>query len=161
MDRGQIVSLLRALWEADVDYVLIGGLALNLHGLVRATEDIDLLLDPSADNVNRLRSALRSIYADPEVEKIEAAELAGKYPVVRYVPPGGNAPLDLIARLGTAFAFQDAEWLELDLEGVPVRVATPESLYAMKHRTGARDREDARRLAQAFGSSWDSGEEDD
>jgi hypothetical protein len=66
VDRGALVSLLRALSDSDVGYVLIDGLALNLHGLVRATKDVDLLLDPSAENVERLRRALRSIYDDLE-----------------------------------------------------------------------------------------------
>jgi hypothetical protein len=162
MERGQLVILLRALSDADVGYVLIGGLALNLHGLVRATEDVDLLVDPSAENVERLRRALRSIYDDPEIELINASELEDRYPVVRYVAPGGSPVIDLIARLGTAFAFDDADWLLLDLDGVPVRVATAESLYAMKHRTvRARDREDARRLAQAFRMGRQAEDEDD
>ncbi|MEX2540629.1 MAG: nucleotidyl transferase AbiEii/AbiGii toxin family protein [Trueperaceae bacterium] len=162
MDRTQIVSLLRALSEAGVGYVLIGGLALNLHGLVRATEDVDLLLDPSADNVERLRLALRSIYDDPEIEKIEAADLAGNYPVIRYVPPGDSPPIDFISRLGTAFAYEDANWQVIDLDGVTVRVATPESLYIMKHRTArARDQDDASRLARAFHLGRNAGNEED
>lgn len=156
------MSLLRALEEAEVEYVLIGGLALNLHGLVRATEDVDLLLDASAHNVERLRCALRSLYDDPEIEQIEAADLEDKYPVIRYVPPGDSPPIDLITRLGTAFAFGDADWLILDFDGVAVRVATPETLYTMKHRTArARDKDDASRLARAFrlGPNEEDGED--
>ncbi|MEX2535067.1 MAG: nucleotidyl transferase AbiEii/AbiGii toxin family protein [Trueperaceae bacterium] len=85
--------------------MLIGGLTLNLHGLVRATEDVDLLLEASADNVERLKRALRSIYDDPEIKHIEAVDLADKYPVIRYVPPGDNPSIDPITRMGTAFAF--------------------------------------------------------
>ncbi|MEX2534474.1 MAG: nucleotidyl transferase AbiEii/AbiGii toxin family protein [Trueperaceae bacterium] len=162
MDRRKLVALLRALADADVRYVLIGGLALNLHGLVRATEDIDLLLEASEENVERLRRALRSIYDDPEIALISAGELEDEYPVIRYVPPGDSPPIDLIARLGTGFAFEDAEWRPLDLDGVPVRVATPETLYAMKHRTvRARDHDDAIRLARAFGLGPREGDEND
>ena len=162
MDRSQIMSLLRALADSEVGYVLIGGLALNLHGLVRATEDVDLLLDANADNVERLRQALRSIYDDPKIEQIDAADLAGKYPVIRYVPPGDNPPINLITRLGTAFAFRDADWQVLDLDGVAVRVATPESLFVMKSRTvRPRDQDDASRLARAFRLGQSEEEEDD
>ena len=155
------MSLLSAPEEAEVGYVLIGGLALNLHGLVRATEDVDLLLDPSADNVERLRSALRSIYDDPEIEQIEAGDLSDKYPVIRYVPPRDGPPIDLITRLGSAFAFEDADWLVLDLDGVAVRVATPETLYAMKHRTSRpRDHDEANRQARVFHLGANAQDED-
>jgi hypothetical protein len=148
------LSLLQALSDAEVRYVLIGGLALNLHGLVRATEDVDLLVDPSEQNLERLRRALRSIYDDPNIGLIAASDLQSRYPVIRYIPPEGGPPVYLIARLGTAFAFHDVEWLLLDLDGVPVRVATAESLYAMKHRT-VRERDqdeeanEAREMASA------------
>ena len=36
--------------EAAVDYALIGGYALAAHGMLRQTEDIDLLVDPSLEN---------------------------------------------------------------------------------------------------------------
>jgi hypothetical protein len=48
----------RALGEAGARYVLIGGFAVILHGGERTTKDIDLLVDPAADNVERLRRAV-------------------------------------------------------------------------------------------------------
>jgi hypothetical protein len=41
---------------AGVRYVLIGGIALIRHGVVRATRDIDAVFDPDPDNVHRIRS---------------------------------------------------------------------------------------------------------
>ena len=38
------VELLQALSDANVQYVLVGGLAVQLHGFMRATFDIDLVL---------------------------------------------------------------------------------------------------------------------
>jgi hypothetical protein len=52
MEFERILELLRALASEDVDYVLVGGVALNLHGIVRATEDVDLFIRPSVDNVD-------------------------------------------------------------------------------------------------------------
>ena len=40
---------------AGVRYVLIGGIALIRHGVVRATRDIDAVFDPDSDNVERIR----------------------------------------------------------------------------------------------------------
>ncbi|HWA53829.1 MAG TPA: DUF6036 family nucleotidyltransferase [Solirubrobacterales bacterium] len=50
--------ILRALAEHEVDYVLIGGLAVQTHGHVRTTNDADLIPAPDPANLERLASAL-------------------------------------------------------------------------------------------------------
>ena len=54
MDRGELVGLLRALEEAAVDQVLIGATAMGFHGVVRATEDVDMLVRAAPENIERL-----------------------------------------------------------------------------------------------------------
>lgn len=50
----QITEVLAALERADAQAALIGGLALAAHGVVRATQDVDLLADASrADDLDR------------------------------------------------------------------------------------------------------------
>ena len=51
----RLVEVLRALHDESVAYVLFGGQAVNLHGIPRFTEDIDLFVKPSPENVERLR----------------------------------------------------------------------------------------------------------
>lgn len=41
MDFDRMLRLFRALHDHEVDYVLVGGVALGLHGLLRTTEDIE------------------------------------------------------------------------------------------------------------------------
>ncbi|NKC14096.1 MAG: hypothetical protein GKR94_18490 [Gammaproteobacteria bacterium] len=53
MTLDELRGICHALAGAGVEYVLIGGAALNVHGIVRATEDIDLMVRPDADNRNR------------------------------------------------------------------------------------------------------------
>jgi hypothetical protein len=48
--------ILADLNSAGVRYVLIGGIALIRHGVVRATRDIDAVFDPNPANVDRIRS---------------------------------------------------------------------------------------------------------
>ena len=152
MERADLVRLFAAFAAEGVAYVLVGGVAMNLHGVVRATEDVDLFVRSDAENVAGVRRALRRLYADPDVEGIRAEDLAGDYPVVRYVPPEGGPVLDLIARLGDRFAYDDLRSEDRDLGGVSVRLATPATLYAMKHDTVRPvDRADAERLRDAFG----------
>jgi Nucleotidyl transferase AbiEii toxin, Type IV TA system len=55
-----LVAVCRALNRAGARYVLIGGFAVILHGFVRATKDIDLLIDPSEANVRAIKEALSS-----------------------------------------------------------------------------------------------------
>lgn len=151
MDRDTVLRLFEALAEEGVDYVLIGGVAVNLHGIVRATEDVDLFLRPDPDNVARLRRALRRVVDDPDVEDITAEDLAGPYPVVRYVSPDARLVVDLIAALGERVAFADLESMPREVRGVPIRVATPETLYRLKRGTVRPiDAQDAERLRQAF-----------
>lgn len=64
-----MLSVLLALGEEQVDYVLVGGVALNLHGLIRATEDVDLFVRAEPDNVARLRRALWTSSDDPALAR--------------------------------------------------------------------------------------------
>lgn len=65
MEFARFLDVVRAFERAKVDYVLVGGVAVNLHGILRATEDIDFFLRPTPDNVQRLRTALKSLWDDP------------------------------------------------------------------------------------------------
>jgi hypothetical protein len=119
---------------------------------VRTTEDFDFFVDPAPENVASLRAALRDLWDDPEIDAIRSEDLAGDYPVVRYGPPAGDFSIDLMAGLGTAFSFTDVESELIDLEGIPVRVATPWALYRMKRGTVRPvDRADAENLRRKFG----------
>ena len=151
VERSVLRELFAAMAAEGVDYVLVGGVALNLHGIVRATEDADVVVRPDAENVARLRRALHRVTGDSDVEGIRAEDLAGAYPVVRYVSPDGRLIVDLLSRLGERFAYGDLEVEVLQLDGVEVRVASPATLWRMKRGTvRAVDAEDAARLQAAF-----------
>jgi hypothetical protein len=145
--------VLAAFEAAEVRYVIFGGVALNLLGLARATEDLDIFIEPTVDNVARVRSALRSVFDDPSLEELSAEDLLGEYPAVQYVPPTGTFHLDLLTRLGEAFRFEDLESRRLDFDGVTVSVVTPRTLYRMKRDTvPLQDRADAARIRDHFGA---------
>lgn len=156
MDFGKVVAVLRSLDREGVRYVLVGGVAVSLHGLGRATVDLDLFLAPDLENVDRLKKALREVFRDPSIDEISAEDLAGAYPTVRYVPPDESFVVDLIGRLGEAFRFEDLEAEDMTVEGVRVRVATPRALHAMKKDTlRSVDRMDAEALRRKFGLAED------
>ena len=152
MDYDKVLALFRALGAHEVEYVVVGAVALGLHGFVRATGDVDLFIRPSVENVDRLRSAPTSVWPDPAIGEIDAAGFAGEFGVVSYVPPAGELSVDLIARLEDALSFDDIEWRELDAGGgVVARVATPRMLYDMKRGTlRPQDAADAHVLREKF-----------
>lgn len=152
MDFEKFLEFLRALSTHQVEYVLVGAVGLGVHGIIRATEDIDIFVRPDAENVERLRRALGSVWNDPQIAEISEHDLAGDYPTIRYGPPGEGFVIDLLARLGTELTFDDLEVQTITLEGVPVRVATPATLYRMKKGTiRPIDRADAAALREKFG----------
>ena len=119
---------------------------------MRATEDLDLFIRGTAENVERLRAALRASYAnDPHIEEISAADLLGDYPAVRYYPPSGDLYFDILTRLGEVASFETVEAKTMEVEGARVSVATPLALYRLKKGTvRPKDHQDAAALRERF-----------
>ena len=107
MDFEIIKRLLAALGREHVRYAIFGAVAMNLHGLARFTEELDLFVEPEANNIKRLKAALRVVIDDPEIDNITAQDLLGEYPAVQYVPPDGAFHVDILTRLGEAFSFAE------------------------------------------------------
>jgi len=64
-------GVLAALNRSRVRYLLIGGVASVLHGVLRTTTDIDLALDPTVENVARALRALKKIGLVPDTEAVD------------------------------------------------------------------------------------------
>lgn len=157
MDFEEVVRVLESFEREGVDYAVFGGVALNFHGIVRATEDLDVFVRPVPENIDRLRRALRSVYDDPNVDEIDTEDLLGEYPAIRYYPPssgeeGEEFYLDILTRLGEFASFDRLEIQELDVKGVRVRLVSPRTLYWLKRDTVRdKDRSDAASIRQKFG----------
>jgi hypothetical protein len=151
MEFDVLKRVLAALETRGVRYVIFGAVALNLHGLARSTEDLDLFVEPEADNIERLKLALRDAIDDPEIATIAAADLLGDYPAVQYFPPGGAFHIDILTKLGEAFSFSDLETERVPFDDLTVTVVTPAMLYRMKRDTvRPKDRADAEAIRQRF-----------
>jgi predicted nucleotidyltransferase len=146
---------LERLRDAEVDFVLVGGLAVNAWGYLRATRDIDLVPDPSSENLARLDALLVALGGRVEVGErlLEAAAIKtflrtgdrtlvltdlGRIDVLQGLPQvPGFAALDERAR-------------EVDIEGLVVKVCSLEDLLAMKRASDRpRDRDDLEALEAA------------
>jgi len=82
-------SLLTALLEHDVAFIVVGGYAVAAHGYVRATKGIDVCPDPAPENLRRLADALTELEAEP----IGLDEFAGEFdlgPDFEGLQAGGN-----------------------------------------------------------------------
>jgi len=151
MDFEILKRVLAALEARGVRYAIIGAVAMNLHGLARSTEDLDIFVEPEAGNIDRLKLALHDAIDDPDIDEITAADLLGEYPAVQYVPPDGAFHLDILTRLGDAFAFSELETERVPYEDLLVTAVTPRMLYRMKRDTvRPKDAADAAAIRQRF-----------
>src|SRR3989442_15778819 len=97
------IDLLRAFADADVRFLVVDAYALALHGRPRATGDLDLWVEPTADNASRVMRALAAFGA--LLSGVTEGDFAR--PGVTYqigVPPGR---IDILTEL-TALTFSDA-----------------------------------------------------
>jgi predicted nucleotidyltransferase len=60
-------KVFRALQDHQVRYLLVGGVAVNLHGFARATADLDIVIALDGQNVNRFLDAVKAIGWSPRV----------------------------------------------------------------------------------------------
>ena len=99
------IELLSALEKEEVDYCLIGGFAIVLYGSKRTTQDLDIFIRDTEENISKLQIALASLYNDESIKEITKNELI-EYSVIRYGTTK-DFSVDFIAHLGTAFSIDD------------------------------------------------------
>lgn len=146
-------SLLQALVDQDVRFIVIGGVAVGAHGYVRATADLDLVPDPDPDNLDRLVHALDLLNATLPSAGDRRFNPSDDARVVRR---GGNVTADTdfggldvvqLAKGVPGYSQLDRDAVESDLLGVPVRVCSLLQLREMKQAQGrTQDRADLENL---------------
>ncbi|MBI2340153.1 MAG: hypothetical protein HYU99_07310 [Deltaproteobacteria bacterium] len=118
--------------------MVIGGIAVILHGFGRGTKDIDLLVDASAENIRKIKKAL-SILPDNAISQIQDDEVR-RYSVVRVAD---EVVVDLMAKacgIGYREAEKGVEWR--NISGVKIPVAGKELLIKMKDTIRPADKMD-------------------
>lgn len=128
----------RALNEAEARYVLIGGFAVIIHGSGRTTKDIDFLIDPSPDNVARIKSALR-VLPDNAAAELEDGDVE-KYRVVRIAD---EVVVDLLANAcGVSYHDAVVEAERREIGGEEILVANMQTLVRTKQTVRPSDQMD-------------------
>ena len=83
-------ALLRTLRKHEVEFVVIGGLAVILHGFVRLTKDVDVVPAPGRENLTRLWSALVELEAEAETGDFGPEEMPAEFSLEGLIEGGGN-----------------------------------------------------------------------
>ena len=123
-----LVRIVAALEAAGARYVLIGGFAVISHGFARTTKDIDLLVDPAPENVERIKHAL-SILEDNAAAGIDPEDLT-RYSVIRVAD---EVMVDLLASAcGVTWREAAATAERFEVRGQTILVADPRTLIATK-----------------------------
>jgi predicted nucleotidyltransferase len=136
-----VKRILTALEESGVRFVLVGGLAVIIHGSDRSTLDMDIVYDRRDQNVSALVDAVRALKPllrtkDGGVPFLWDAKTVKNGCHFTLLTDAG--PLDLLGDAQGVTDF-DALWEhaeEAELYGLPVRVASIEDLIAMKRAAG-------------------------
>ena len=145
---GELKHLLRLFQERDIDYALCGGLALAVHGVVRATIDIDLLI--LTDDLDRALEAAKKAGFSFSAGPMSFAE--GKVLIRRVtkVDPdsGDHLPLDLLLVTEPLRAIWN-DRTTISWEDLELTVLTKQGLIALKTlRLSPQDLEDIKRLQE-------------
>ena len=142
-----IRDLLRALADAQLPYCVVGGVAVNLHGIPRMTYDVDLVVAPTTDALQRTHDLLVGLgltcrlpirladLADAalrEEYRSERSLIAVTYTDLR--DPLREVDILVSPPVSASLLIERAITLELD--DIPVKIISLPDLIALKRNTG-------------------------
>lgn len=160
-------EILAGLHDAEIDYVLVGGLAVFLNGISRATLDIDLVLAMNDSNLDKFIGYAKKLGLKPRIPvAIDALKSAsqieswfrekGMIAFSLVGPRFDDLSIDILVRPVVPFGELRAHARLASFSGGTVVVASPEDLIRMKQGTGRsvdeRDVEMLRELVSRAGN---------
>lgn len=135
-------ELLRRLAEADVEFVVVGGLALNAWGVVRGTKDVDVVIATAPENIKRVAEV--AVGAGGHVQRGEAF-LGTSSSIAAALADGDQVAietdlgrLDVVQGLDGVPDFEElrSRAVEAEILGSRVWICSREDLRAMKRAAG-------------------------
>ncbi len=142
-----VFRIAELLEEEHVEYALIGGYALALQGIVRLTEDVDILVEPTVENARRWVRALSKL---PDGA---AKELAGDdtlHAEVYAIRINDEFTVDVL-NSASGFTWEQLLPYRKRIEGI--NVVSLEGLFRMKEHGRLKDRADAEAIRKALDST--------
>jgi predicted nucleotidyltransferase len=156
-------NLLERIVAAEIRFVLVGGLAVNAWGYLRATRDVDVVPDPDPENLSRLDALLQELGGRVEVSGRVLASDA----IATFLRTGDRTlvrtdlgQVDVFQGLPQvpSYAKLDADAVDVDVDGLPLRVCSLEHLLEMKRASERpRDRDDLEALEATQGEGAPEG----
>lgn len=161
------LDLFRCLHERGVRYLLVGGLAMNLHGVPRMTMDVDLILAMDDANLDAFLACARSLALKPQApvpiealkdpaQRREWIETRNLIAFALNAPGPAGTTVDILVRHALDIETALVAASTRDVDGVPVRLCAIEDMITLKEGTGRRqdaaDIEHLRRI-RAMGSN--------
>jgi predicted nucleotidyltransferase len=152
------LDFFRALEREKVRYLVVGGVAVNLHGAERMTSDVDLMLALDAGNLRRFFAAVEEFGFKPVIpatlRQLCDAEMLERWVREKHMlafalrPAEDTAPtVDILVRPIVAFEDAYPRRFEVVADGVTLSVAAAEDLITLKSGTGRQiDEADIRAL---------------
>ena len=126
-------DMLKCLNGAGVDYILVGGWAVNMYGYIRATVDLDIWILADMANAQRVYAALGEFGAPiADVKPEDFAEDGIIFQI-------GVAPcrIDIITRIsGVSYVDAARRTVPKEIDGVAVKVISIEDLITNKKASG-------------------------
>ena len=127
------IDMLKCLNKAGVDYIMVGGWAVNMYGYIRATVDLDIWILADADNAKKVYAAVAEFGAP--VSEMKPEEFA-EYGMIFQI---GVAPcrVDIISKIsGVSYSDAVMRAVPKTIDGIPVRIISLEDLIANKKASG-------------------------
>ncbi|MEK7668947.1 MAG: hypothetical protein AAB409_09880 [Gemmatimonadota bacterium] len=148
MKLASLQALARTLNDAEVPFILVGGLAVNAHGYGRLTWGVDLVIRLEAGAIRRAFAALGTLgyaprvpitadgFADPAQRERWSRE-KGMMVLSFHSDAHRETPVDVFVREPFDFAAEYERALTEDVAvGVPVRILALDTLARLKHAAG-------------------------
>jgi hypothetical protein len=133
-------ELLATLDRHVVDYTVIGGVAVQVHGHRRTTKDLDVIPAPDEQNLRRLIAALAELDARPRDIPGAAIPTIEQLSAAAVVPPltTRHGELHVLREVAGAPRYRDlrARALVVELDGIALAIAGLDDLIAMKRASG-------------------------
>ena len=138
-------AFFKLLDKHQVEYLLIGGVAVNLYGYARGTGDVDILIGSSAANKQKLISAIEAFGYDTQAYQTMALDAVTMFSLGDRNRPGHIELTNRIDGITFEEAYTRAQAKEV--EGVPVKVIHYKDLIVNKIMSGRpRDLDDVENL---------------
>ena len=140
-------AFFQSLKKYEVEYVLIGGVAVNLHGYIRGTGDVDILFGPSLKNKQKLIDAIEEYGFDTENLRAAKPDEITMFALGERTYQGHIELTNRIA--GITFDEISQQMQHIKVDGVTVNYLHYEDLIKSKLATGRRkDLIDVEKLRQ-------------